>query len=236
MLKQLEQNGFAVVPEVISGTTCDHLIGAIETALKNNGGNHAMRNLAKNVPTARELAESKSIRSLTRSILGENAFLVRSLFFDKTPEANWKVAWHQDLTIAVQEKIETPGFGPWSIKDGVLHVQPTVRVLENMLTIRVHLDECDLENGPLQVLRGSHGKGKLNAQEIDTWRGSGESVACVAPKGGVLLMRPLLLHASSSARAPRHRRVVHFEFAAEKLSGGLRWVTQRRRFNLLRLT
>ena len=223
MLKQLEQNGFAVVPEVISGTTCDYLIGAIETALKNKGSNHAMRNLAKNVPAVRELAESESIRSLARSILGENAFLVRSLFFDKTPEANWKVAWHQDITIAVQTKIETPGIGPWSMKDGVIHVQPPPRVLENMLTIRVHLDECDMENGPPQVLRGSHGKGKLNAKEIEAWRDSVEPVACIAPKGGALLMRPLLLHASSAARVPRHRRVVHLEFSAKKLPKGLQW-------------
>ena len=223
MLKQLEQIGFAVVPEVISATTSDNLIDAIETALIENGGNHAMRNLEKNVPAVGELAESQSILCLAQSVLGENAFLVRSLFFDKTPDANWKVAWHQDITIAVHAKIEVPGFTAWSMKDGVMHVQPPASVLERMLTIRVHLDQCDMENGPLQILPGSHKTGKLTEKEILASRECIEPIACIVPKGGAVLMRPLLLHASSPARVPHHRRVVHLEFAAEKLVGGLRW-------------
>ncbi len=223
MLKHLEQHGFAIVPEVLSGSTCHHLIGAIETAIQDAGRNHAMRNLAKNVSAVRELAESKSIVSLARSVLGKNAFIVRSLFFDKTPEANWKVAWHQDITIAVHTKIEAPDFGPWSMKDGVVHVQPPARVLENMLTIRVHLDECDLENGPLQVLPCSHKEGKLDAEQILSWKNRAKSVSCIVQKGGALLMRPLLLHASSAAQIPRHRRVIHLEFAAEDLPAELRW-------------
>lgn len=223
MLKLLEELGFAVVPEVISIRTSDHLIDAMETALRNNEGNYAMRNLAQNVAAIRELAESKSILSLAQSILGENAFVARSLFLDKTPDANWKVAWHQDITIGVRAKVEVPGFGPWSVKDGIVHVQAPACVLERMLAIRVHLDECDRENGPLQILPGSHKEGKLNAKQILAWRERVEPVTCIVPKGAAVLLRPLVLHASFPARAPRHRRVVHLEFAAEELGGPLQW-------------
>src|SRR5262245_7189469 len=83
-------------------------------------------------------------------ILGPGAFVVRGLFFDKTPRANWKVSWHQDLTIAVRVRIEAPGFGPWSLKAGVVHVQPPAEILERMATVRLHLDDCSESNGPLR--------------------------------------------------------------------------------------
>jgi ectoine hydroxylase-related dioxygenase (phytanoyl-CoA dioxygenase family) len=122
-----------------------------------------MRNLLERVPLVRQLCEQTPIRSLVEPILGVNCFPVRGILFDKISGANWKVPWHQDLTIAVREKHETEGFGPWSVKDGVVHVQPPVRVLENMLTMRLHLDDCDEGNGPLRVLPGSHCSGKLDA-------------------------------------------------------------------------
>ena len=148
---------------------------------------------------------------------------MRSLFFDKTPDANWKVAWHQDLTIAVQQKMETQDFGPWSVKEGVVHVQPPASLLERMLTIRVHLDDCDSDNGPLQVLSDSHRHGKLTTEQISELRKIIEPATCTIERGGAVLMRPLLLHASSPARIPKHRRVVHLEFATEPLPNGLQW-------------
>jgi ectoine hydroxylase-related dioxygenase (phytanoyl-CoA dioxygenase family) len=155
--------------------------------------------------------------------LGLDAFVIRDLFFDKTSEANWKVAWHQDLTIAVRHRIDLPGFGPWSEKDGVPHVRPPVELLERMLTVRLHLDDCGEQNGPLRVLPCSHRHGKLDANAIRAWRAEVPAVVCTIKCGGVVLMRPLLLHASSPARRPEHRRVIHLEFAAEELPGGLQW-------------
>ena len=149
--------------------------------------------------------------------------MVRGILFDKTPGANWKVGWHQDLSIAVKKRVDVPGFGPWSEKAGVPHVQPPCAVLEQMLTIRLHLDECGEDNGPLRVLPGSHTKGKMAPQEIKAYRQATEPVICACPRGGALLMRPLLLHASSLATSPKHRRVVHLEFAAQPLPGGLEW-------------
>lgn len=124
----------------------------------------------------------------------------------------------------MQEKREVPGFGPWSLKDGIPHVQPPSSLLERMITLRIHLDDCDASNGALKVLPGSHREGKLAPVQIKSWRCRAEPVTCEFRKGGVLLMRPLLLHASSPAINPIHRRVVHLEFAAEALPSELRWL------------
>jgi ectoine hydroxylase-related dioxygenase (phytanoyl-CoA dioxygenase family) len=205
----------------------DNLIHAIEIALGNrmDSSDYALRRLHQKVPAVRSLANDVAIRALAASVLGTEAVVVRSIFFDKTPEANWKVAWHQDLTIAVRERIEVPGFAAWSVKDGLVHVQPPVSVLDQMLTVRLHLDDCGLENGPLQVIPKSHKAGRLTGKQVLDCREREQPRACVVPRGGALLMRPLLLHASSPAVTPMHRRVVHLEFASNALPGGLEWET-----------
>jgi len=223
---QLESQGFAIVPDVLPPRLADELTQQIEFALTSRASDssYAMRHLAQVVLAVQQLAQSAFARSLVEPVLGPDASLARSLFFDKTPEANWKVAWHQDLTIAVREKIEPPGFSAWSVKDGVAHVQPPVAVLERLLTVRFHLDACDLANGPLQAMPGSHKFGRLSAGQISEWRRREKSITCTVRRGGALLMRPLLLHSSSAATSPRHRRVVHLEFAGEALPGGLKWL------------
>jgi ectoine hydroxylase-related dioxygenase (phytanoyl-CoA dioxygenase family) len=123
----------------------------------------------------------------------------------------------------VYKRQDVPGFTGWSVKQDVLHVQPPARVLENMLTLRLHLDDCGADNGPLRVLRGSHLRGRLTDEKIEQCKRDCEEVICLVPRGGVLLMRPLLLHASSPAKHPCHRRVVHLEYAADSLPGRLRW-------------
>ena len=115
------------------------------------------------------------------------------------------------------------GFAPWSVKARVVHVQPPREVLEGMVTLRLHLDDCFEENGPLYVLPRSHAHGVLSPAEVERWRATVRPAACVAPAGGVLVMRPLILHASSPATSPSHRRVVHLEYASGHLPGGLQW-------------
>ncbi|MFL6229763.1 MAG: phytanoyl-CoA dioxygenase family protein [Pyrinomonadaceae bacterium] len=208
------RDGFAVVPQIIEHERISELISALATVgeasgARRRGDIYAIRNLLEVVPALRELAESSRVRSLVEAVLGGNAFVVRALLFDKTPEANWKVAWHQDLSIAVRRRIETDGFGAWSEKAGVTHVQPPAELLRDMLTVRLHLDACDKTNGALKVFPGSHLCGRLGADEIRRWREGARHVECEMAHGGALLMRPLLLHASSPAAKPRHRRVVH---------------------------
>ena len=155
--------------------------------------------------------------------MNKKAFPVRALFFDKTADANWRVAWHQDVTIAIVEKIETAEFEGWSIKEEIVHVQPARRILEGMVTIRLHLDDCGADNGALKVIPGSHPHGKLNAAQIREWTLNENTFICEASKGGALLMRPLLLHSSSPSQNPLHRRVLHIEYATDELPNGLKW-------------
>jgi len=151
---------------------------------------------------------------------------VCGILFDKTENANWKVPSHQDLTIAVERRIDTAGYGPWTIKESVLHVQPPVEVLENTLAVRIRLDDCDETSGPLRVIPGSHSIGRLSAEQIHAVQQTASSVTCCVNTGGVILMRSLLLHASSAAQSPSHRRVIHLDFATCDLPGGLRWCSQ----------
>jgi ectoine hydroxylase-related dioxygenase (phytanoyl-CoA dioxygenase family) len=152
--------------------------------------------------------------------LGKDAKVVRAIFFDKTPEANWKVPWHQDLTIAVMEKRETENFTAWTRKAGIWHVQPATAILQKMLTLRFHLDDADETNGALKVVAGSHRR-RLSSAEVQKL--PKPFAFCRASKGDVLLMRPLVVHSSSAGTSPKHRRVIHFEFSAENLPNNLDW-------------
>ena len=204
----------------------DYAVNALEAARSQTlGGRHAGLRDVFAVPAPAALAENPEFRRLASALLEREAFVVRALFFDKNAEANWKVAWHQDLTICVRERMDAAGFGPWSMKEGVPHVQPPVEILERMVTLRLHLDDCDQSNGALRVLPGSHLGGKLSAAAIENWRRGTPERVCATARGEVLAMRPLLLHASSATSEPRHRRVLHLDFAGEELPGGLRWRT-----------
>jgi Phytanoyl-CoA dioxygenase (PhyH) len=227
-LSQFDENGYEILANVISEKECDVLANELsmlhqrqkEMAKNKLGG---LRNLLRIVPQVDELAHSREFKDTLESRLSKSAFPVRALFFDKTPDANWRVAWHQDLAIAVAEKIETPEFEAWSIKEEIVHVQPPRRILEGMATIRLHLDNCDANNGALKVISGSHSEGKLNADQISECSLNRKISICEVSKGGVLLMRPLLLHSSSPSKKPSHRRVLHIEYASDELPNGLKW-------------
>ena len=188
-------------------------------AIEGRGG---ARNLLE-LEFVRDLATRASIRDIPTHILGDGCFAVRALLFDKTPGANWKVVWHQDLTIATQARAEAAGYGPWTVKGGVSHVQPPTSVLESMLAVRIHLDPCGEDNGPVRVIDGSHRFGRLSADSIDALRASEPAIDCIVEQGGILAFRPLILHASAPARTPNHRRVVHLEYASCELAAPLQW-------------
>ena len=180
------------------------------------------------VPAVAALAVSSKLLCLLKEAFDEECFPVRSIFFDKTPEANWLVPWHQDLSIAVKERVDLPGYGPWSTKEGIPHVQPPTEILEAMVTLRLHLDDCDESNGALRVIPSSNRLGRLNATRIAELRSHQKEVICSVHAGDVVLMRPLLLHASSEALAPAHRRVIHVEYSTCDLAEGLQWAEQRK--------
>lgn len=147
---------------------------------------------------------------------------VRSILFDKTPTENWPVAWHQDLTIAVGEKQEIDGYGPWSVKDGAIHVQPPVELLKKMRTIRIHLDDTPAANGALRVIPQTH-TGIIPQGKIPTYTDDSE-VLCECRAGDILIMSPLILHASKRSQNPSRRRIIHFEYApVDSLDPRLSW-------------
>jgi len=213
----IEVQGWAVAPAVVPQLVVDRLVDELAALAHLEDARGGLRNLLDLSPGVRDLATSPAVRSVAEAVLGPHSFAVRALLLDKTPAANWKVVWHQDLAIAVRARASVAGFGAWTEKGGVPHVQPPAELLERMLAVRVHLDDCGTDNGPVRVLPGSHRVGRLSADAIDRWRASQAAVDCTAERGAILAFRPLILHASAPARAVAHRRVVHIELAAEEL-------------------
>jgi len=175
------------------------------------------------LPWVRDLATSETLLAAVRPYLPDSPRPVRAIYFDKSPGTNWLVAWHQDLTIAVADQTDAPGFGPWSTKEGLIHVQPPVELLQNMITLRLHLDDTDESNGALRLIPGSHTQGRLAAPDIERLRSTLSEETCRASQGDALLMRPLILHASGRSTSDRHRRILHIEYAGCDLPHGLQW-------------
>jgi hypothetical protein len=218
----LARHGFIVIPGSIPEAWLATLRKELETVVleKSRGG---LRQADKKIAAIGDLVRSQALRGLVADLLAPRAKLVRVILFDKTPINNWHVGWHQDTTIAVSRRANLAGWGPWSVKDGVPHVQPPTQVLEQMLTLRLHLDDAPEDNACLRVIPGSHRDGVLAAEHIAMWRKRCNPVSCPTHAGDVLAMRPLLLHASQKAHNPTHRRVVHAEFCAADLPAGLSW-------------
>jgi hypothetical protein len=216
----IDTQGFELWRDGLSSETVGDLIGAIEAAGAKDGV-YGLRNLLRRSTRVREVAAA--LRALVEPTLGAGAFPTRALLFDKLPRANWLVGWHQDLTIAVRARVDLEGFRAWTIKGGVPHVQPPVSILENMLTLRLHLDCADAENGALIVLPGTHAMGRLP----DDWAVAADAekraVVCAAEAGDILAFRPLLLHMSRKSAKPSHRRVIQIEYTASPLPPPLAW-------------
>jgi hypothetical protein len=229
----LESEGFAVVPDVLDVQGIARLRAVIHQAqslaeARRRGSVYGARNLLT-LQAISDLAANLAARRLVESIVGTGAIPVRALFFDKTPEANWPVLWHQDLTIAVAARHDLPGWGPWSVKAGFVHVEPPPALLAQMLTVRLHLDDCHAGNGPLRVIPGTHRLGRLTREAVVTACKTGNEQTLIAATAAAILMRPLLLHASSPATNPSHRRVIHIEFAPRNgLPAPLRWASEQR--------
>lgn len=214
---RIAEHGFELVAGLVGEAERRELLDAV------GDGNVAGRRNMLAVPAVAALAKSKKLLDLVQRYAGGEPRPVRAIWFNKSAQANWLVAWHQDLAIAVRERIETAGFEAWSVKEGVPHVQPPTEVLERMLTVRIHLDDADEENGALQVIAGTHRLGRLSAEQIATLREDRRQILCAADAGDALLMRPLLLHASGRSTNNRPRRVLHIEYAGEELPSGLAW-------------
>ena len=170
------------------------------------------------------LASTGAIGSLAAGVIGPDSRPVRAILFDKTANTNWALAWHQDRTICVRERIAVRGFGPWTVKSGLHHVAPPFDLLARMITLRVHLDDVPATNAPLLIAPASHAAGRVPAGSIaEAVRRFGVAT-CLANAGDVWVYSAPILHASRAASTPARRRVLQIDYAAEELPGGLAWL------------
>ncbi|MEZ6127440.1 MAG: phytanoyl-CoA dioxygenase family protein [Planctomycetaceae bacterium] len=230
-LAELRVNGFAIVPAVLDQSTVQRFSSLTDVArarlcnesVTNSSGTYGLRNLTDVIPEVAELVRLPAISELVRQVLGRHPFMVRATLFDKTPGANWGVFWHQDLSIAVRERHEVAGFAAWTRKAGVQCVQPPMELMQRILAVRLHLDDCRASNGALRVLPGTHQCARLTTSDVEATQQTTSEAVCEVPSGGALLMRPTLLHASSPMDVETSRRVIHFEFASFELPQPLEW-------------
>jgi len=217
----INEHGVEIVRNIVSHSEMETIKNEVAGFAEDQPG-HGIRNADKKLTSICRLANSNKLMELAKSILGSRPQIVRVIFFDKTPEKNWLVTWHQDKTIALSHKAEVNEWGPWSIKDNVHHVQPSLDVLNSMVTFRVHIDGADVNNGCLKVVLKSHMLGILSQKKIENIT-SRESYLCQVNAGDMVIMKPLILHSSNKSLNPNHRRVVHIEYSNYKLPGELSW-------------
>lgn len=218
-MKSFNTTGYAIIPDIFTPAEVDAIIKTIEETpsskptFRKTEDLFAIRQFLKEIPAITPLIFTKELKDL----ISHDYFVVKSIYFDKPASSNWFVAWHQDLTISVNKKLALPGFGPWTVKQDQFAVQPPKEILENNFTIRIHLDDTDETNGALRVIPGSHQNGIQRYSQHNT-----EDI-CKVKSGGIMIMRPLLQHASNRTTSLKRRRVIHIEFSNTELPTGLSW-------------
>lgn len=216
---RFSRDGFASVPGVLPPAECQAIAQGLALRGSDSAGTRCLLLQAWCAVLAQRLRQHDCIAPH----LPEGAVAVQCTYFEKSSARNWLVPVHQDQSIPVAARVEAPGWRGWSEKEGSLFVQAPVAVLEQLVTVRLHLDDCSTVDGPLRVLPGSHRLGLLADEEASRLRAQSTEVVCEARQGDALLLRPLLLHASSKASGHSLRRVLHFLFGPPELPQGLRW-------------
>lgn len=223
----ITENGFTVITNIFSVEEIEKISEAIRNidiskeTFRKSEDLFAIRQFLKEIPEVKDLIFNENIKTIIKEIFGDNYFTVKSIYFDKPEKSNWYVAYHQDLTISVDKKLQLENFGPWTTKQNQFAVQPPLNILENVYTIRIHLDDTDENNGALKVVPTSHAKGIYRPETID-WKVETEKI-CNVKKGGIMIMKPLLLHGSNRTTNGKKRRVIHIELSDMELPAELNW-------------
>jgi len=224
---EIEINGFTTIDAIYTDGEVADIVSVIENTeyrgetFRQSADLFAIRQFLKEVPDVVPLLFNNRLKDVIKSVFGKNYFIVKSIYFDKPAASNWFVAYHQDLTISVDRKAAIEKFGPWTIKQNQFAVQPPLQILENIFTIRIHLDDTNQDNGALKVIPGSHAKKICRPETID--RSTETEAICNVFKGGIMIMKPLLLHSSGRTTNHAGRRVIHIEFSADALPEPLQW-------------
>ena len=216
----LDREGFAALDEGLSEDEVSRLLQELSLVSRKEG--HAgIRHLLK-LPKVASVAGDRRLLGTVREILGPEALPFRATLFDKSPERNWLIAWHQDTALPMRERREVSGWGPWSLKESVIYAHAPASALDQILALRIHLDDSTVFNGPLRIVPGTHKAGVLSHDEIHHLSTTFPPVTCTVPKGSILTMRPLAIHASSKSQNDLPRRVLHIEYAAHLDFEGMR--------------
>lgn len=228
MKNEITSEGFTILNNVYTDNEIEKLISLIEKKTENNTENatfrksqdlFAIRQFHKEIPETLDFIFNQNLKDIIEKAFGKGYFITKSIYFDKPEKSNWFVAYHQDLTISVNKKIEVENFQNWTIKQNQFAVQPPTAILEKNFTIRIHIDKTTKENGALKVINNSHSKGIFRVENLEI---ENETI-CDVEKGGIMIMKPLLFHASNKTTNNERRRVIHIEFSNQQLPDGLDW-------------
>ncbi len=228
---ELKKKGFTIINGLYRKEETAAIITAIDHAdqakntFRKSSDLFAIRQLFKEVPDLLPVVFTPQLKAFIHENFGPRYFIVKSIYFDKPEKANWYVAYHQDLTISVDKKLQLENFGPWTVKQNQYAVQPPVGLLEQNFTIRIHLDDTDADNGALRIIEASHLKKIYRPETID--HASEKETICPVHSGGIMIMKPLLLHSSGRSTSGKRRRVIHIEFSDQALPEGLAWAEKQ---------
>ena len=224
---EISQKGFTIINDVFSEEEINQIINVIDSidtskeTFRKSEDLFAIRQFLKEIPESHRFIFNDNIKQIINEVFGNDYFVVKSIYFDKPEKSNWYVSYHQDLTISVDKKLELNGFGPWTTKQNQFAVQPPIDYLKNIFTIRIHLDDTDENNGALKVVPNSHSKEIYRPETID-WTVETEEI-CSVNKGGIMIMKPLILHGSNRTTNNKKRRVIHIEFSNMVLPEEISW-------------
>jgi ectoine hydroxylase-related dioxygenase (phytanoyl-CoA dioxygenase family) len=227
---EINSEGFAIIDNVYCESEIEKLVSIIEKTTENKTENStfrksedlfAIRQFHKEIPETLQYIFNQNLKDIIKSNFGENYFITKSIYFDKPEKSNWFVSYHQDLTISVDKRIELDNFENWTTKQNQFAVQPPKEILESNFTIRIHIDKTTKQNGALKVINKSHSKGIIRIENIH-FENETETI-CEVEKGGIMIMKPLLFHASNKTTNNERRRVIHIEFSNQKLPSQLEW-------------
>ena len=213
---EVTDHGYWIVANVLGVDETEALRSAVETLPRGRAGTRDVLNH----PDVRRLAADPRLAGLAKTFLTRPAIPFKATLFDKSADSNWLVTWHQDLALPIRRQVDAPDWGPWTEKGGRLHAIAPAAALQSVIALRVHLDDSFAENGPLRVLPGTHRLGRIPDDRIAVLARETDPAECLVHAGGVIAMRPLLLHASSKSTTAAPRRVIHIEYACETMFDG----------------
>ncbi|VEP16403.1 conserved hypothetical protein [Hyella patelloides LEGE 07179] len=216
-------NGYEIIPQLINSNLVNDLKKAIISNIEAKSA-YGVRDLHHKIPKISDLTNSQLIVNTLKQYTKYNQFqLIKAIFFNKNIDHNWAVAWHQDKTIAVKQKLNLTEYKNWTVKQGTLHVQPPLKILEKITAIRIALDDTDSNNGALKIIPNSHKLGILTQPEINQITNERKPILCSLKAGDAIIMHPLILHSSSKSINGNERRTIHLEYCSCNLPQGLDW-------------